>query len=83
MAFESKHTWLEGKIVREQLYISDEVFVTGTEVIVLREIDYRKIGSGKTGPVCSKLQKAFNDIIHRKNRTYKSWLDYVYCSTGE
>jgi len=75
----------EELFTRDQLYISDEVFVTGTaaEVIALSEIDYRKIGSGKTGPVCSEIQKAYSDVIHGKNQNYKNWLDYVYNSTGE
>lgn len=70
----------EEVISRDQLYIADEVFVTGTaaEVIALSEIDYRKIGSGKTGPVCAKLQQAYSDVIHGKNPKYDMWLDYVY-----
>jgi branched-chain amino acid aminotransferase len=75
----------EEVFTRDQLYISDEVFVTGTaaEVIALSEIDFRKIGSGKTGPVCTQLQKVYSDIIHGKNQTYSFWLDYVYNSKGE
>lgn len=70
----------EEVISRDQLYIADEVFVTGTaaEVIALSEIDYRKIGSGKTGPVCAELQHAYSDVIHGKNPKYYDWLDYVY-----
>ena len=54
------YTVVEEPISRDQLYIADEVFVCGTaaEVIGLREIDFRTIGSGKTGPVtrnCSRL----------------------------
>jgi branched-chain amino acid aminotransferase len=75
----------EELFTRDQLYISDEVFVTGTaaEVIALSEIDYRKVGSGEMGPVCKQLQKAYSDVIHGRNKTYKHWLDYVYNSTGE
>ena len=75
----------EELFTRDQLYISDEVFVTGTaaEVIALSEIDYRKIGSGEMGHVCKQLQKAYSDVIHGRNKTYKHWLDYVYNSTGE
>ncbi len=71
---------VEETITRDQLYISDEVFVTGTaaEVIALREIDYRKIGTGMTGPVCAALQKIYSDIIHGRNEKYEMWIDYVY-----
>ncbi|MFH0734804.1 MAG: branched-chain amino acid transaminase [bacterium] len=73
---------VEETISRDQLYIADEVFVTGTaaEVIALSEIDYRKIGNGKTGAVCANLQKAYSDVIHGKNPKYDTWLDYVYSS---
>ncbi len=67
-------------LTRDQLYIADEVFVTGTaaEVIALREIDRRKIGSGSMGPVCATLQKAYSDAIHGRSVIHDDWLDYVY-----
>ncbi len=70
---------VEEVISRDQLYISDEVFVTGTaaEVIALSEIDRRKIGSGSTGPVCADLQKCYSEVIHGNNKNYDAWLDYV------
>ena len=79
------YTLKEEIITRDQLYISDEVFVTGTaaEVIALSEIDYRKIGAGKTGPVCATLQKVYSDVIHGKNKNYDHWLDYVYASINQ
>ncbi len=75
----------EEVITRDQLYISDEVFVTGTaaEVIALSEIDYRKIGTGKTGPVCAILQKAYSDVIHGLNKKYEGWIDYIYLESGK
>ncbi len=73
---------VEEILTRDQLYISDEVFVTGTaaEVIALREIDFRKIGDGKTGPVCFFLQKAYSDVIRGRDKYYSQWLDYVYAN---
>src|SRR5207248_9529642 len=55
---------VEEPISRDQLYISDEVFVCGTaaEVIAIREIDFRTSGSGKAGPVTRALQKAFDEV---------------------
>jgi branched-chain amino acid aminotransferase len=69
----------EQPVSRDQLYIADEVFVCGTaaEVVGLREIDFRKIGSGQTGPVTLKIQDAFFTAIRGKNPKYESWLDYV------
>ena len=69
----------EQLISRDQLYISDEIFVCGTaaEITPVREVDFRTIGSGKRGPVTAQIQKAFNDAIHGKNPKYSGWLDYV------
>lgn len=71
---------VEDTITRDQLYIADEVFVTGTaaEIIALSEIDFRKIGSGVTGPVCKKVQELYSDLIHGKNEKYADWLDFIY-----
>jgi len=70
---------LEQPISRDMLYIADEVFVCGTaaEVVALSEIDFRAIGSGKTGPVARALQKAFTAVVHGKDPQYASWLSYV------
>ena len=67
-------------ITRDQLYIADEVFVTGTaaEVIALREIDHRKIGSGTMGQVCADLQREYADVIHARNDIYLKWNDFVF-----
>lgn len=70
---------LEQPISRDQLYIADEVFVCGTaaECIGLSEIDFRKIGDGKTGPVTRQIQKVYHDAIRGKVAKYESWCDYV------
>jgi branched-chain amino acid aminotransferase len=69
----------EQLISRDQLYAADEVFVCGTaaEVIGLNEIDYRKIGDGKTGPVTRSIQNVYHDAIHGKVEKYAAWCDYV------
>ncbi|MGE5621158.1 MAG: branched-chain amino acid transaminase [archaeon] len=71
---------IEEQISRDQLYIADEVFVTGTasEVIALREIDNRKVGEGSMGPVCTDLQETYSRVIHGREKSYDKWLDYVY-----
>jgi branched-chain amino acid aminotransferase len=70
------YTVVEEPISRDQLYIADEVFVCGTaaEVIALREIDYRKIGDGKSGPVVRALQKAFDALTTGRHPRSTKWL---------
>ncbi len=70
---------VETMISRDQLYISDEVFVSGTaaECIAIREIDFRKIGEGRMGPVTRAIQGAFHAAIHGKHPRSAGWLDYV------
>lgn len=73
------HEISEERITRDQLYIADEVFVCGTatEVVGVREIDYRKIGAGKMGPVTKKIQHAFFDIVRGESKNHHQWLDIV------
>ena len=70
---------LEQPISRDQLYIADEVFVCGTaaECIGLSEIDFRKIGDGKTGKVTREIQTVYHDAIRGKVKKYEEWCDYV------
>lgn len=67
-------------ISRDELYIADELFFTGTaaEVTPIREIDGRVIGSGKRGPITHHLQTLFFDIVKGKNAAYDHWLTYVH-----
>ncbi|GMV35390.1 MAG: branched chain amino acid aminotransferase [Chloroflexi bacterium] len=70
---------LEQPVSRDQLYMADEVFVCGTaaEVIGLSEIDYRKIGDGRSGKITGEIQKAFHEAIRGKTAKYEHWCDYV------
>jgi branched-chain amino acid aminotransferase len=79
LATDAGYEVIEERISRDQLYIADEVFVTGTaaEVIGLREIDFRAIGSGKTGPVTRALQDAFDQVIQGTHRRSAKWLSHV------
>lgn len=69
----------EQRFTRDEIYICDEAFFTGTaaEVTPIRELDNRTIGKGKAGPVTKKLQAAFFDIVKGKNAKYESWLTSV------
>ena len=73
------YTMAEEKISRDQLYIADEVFVCGTaaEVIGLREIDMRQIGTGKTGPVTRALQQEYEALTRGRHARSTEWLSYV------
>ena len=72
-------TVVEERFSRDDLYIADEAFLTGTaaELTPLREVDNRVIGSGRPGPVTKKLQDAFFAIVHGKDSRYKEWLTAV------
>lgn len=70
---------LEERFTRDEMYIADEVFVTGTaaELTPVREIDNRRIGSGKPGPVTAALQKRFFAIVRGEDASHESWLTRV------
>jgi len=64
---------------RDELYISDEVFFTGSaaEITPIREIDRYEIGIGKRGPITEKIQKKFFEITKGIDEKYKDWLEFV------
>ena len=70
---------VEKRIVRDEIYIADEAFFTGTaaEVTPIRELDGRIIGEGKAGPVTKAIQKAFFDVVKGKDRKRRKWLTPV------
>ena len=70
---------LEERFTRDEMYIADEVFVTGTaaELTPVREIDKRPIGTGKPGPVTAALQKRFFSIVRGEDSSHDSWLTRV------
>ena len=75
---------LEEPISRDQLYISDEVFVCGTaaEVIALREIDFRTIGNEKAGPVTRAMQNVFDELTTGRHPRSSKWLSHVPAYAG-
>lgn len=72
-------TVVEERFTRDDLYIADEAFLTGTaaELTPIREVDNRVIGSGKPGPVTQRLQDAFFNIVQGREKRYKDWLTYL------
>jgi branched-chain amino acid aminotransferase len=69
----------ERAITRDELYVADEVFLTGTaaEVTPIREIDRRVVGKGGRGPIAATLQQAFFDAAAGRERKYERWLTYL------
>jgi len=67
------------RLTRDDIYIADETFFSGTaaEVTPVRELDGRQIGSGKRGPITEKIQSAFFDIVNGRNKKYAKWLTPV------
>lgn len=70
---------VEKRITRDEVYIADEAFFTGTaaEVTPIRELDNRTIGEGKPGPITQKLQTMFFDLARGKSEMSSDWLAYV------
>jgi branched-chain amino acid aminotransferase len=70
---------VEAPITRDELYIADEVFLTGTaaEVTPIREIDRRTIGAGRRGPVAKQLQEAFFRAAKGEDERYARWITPV------
>lgn len=70
---------LQERFTRDEMYIADEVFVTGTaaELTPVREVDSRRIGTGKPGPLTSALQKRFFAVVRGEDASHESWLTRV------
>ncbi len=70
---------VERSITRDELYICDEAFFTGTaaEITPIRELDRVEIGTGKPGPLTMKIQAAYFDIVSGRNLKYARWLTPV------
>ena len=70
---------VEKRITRDEVYIADEAFFTGTaaEVTPIREVDGRAIGSGVRGPVTERLQTRYFDVVHGRDPAHGDWLDPV------
>lgn len=69
----------EKRITRDEMYIADEAFFSGTaaEVTPIRELDNRAIGEGNRGPITEKLQTLYFDVVHGRAEKYSDWLTHV------
>jgi branched-chain amino acid aminotransferase len=70
---------IEQSFTRDEFYVADEAFLTGTaaEVTPIRELDDRRIGEGSRGPITKTIQTAFFDAVHGRTAKYQDWLSYV------
>ena len=68
------------RFTRDELYIADEAFFTGTaaEITPIREVDKREIGEGKPGPITKKLQSRFFDIVQGRDPKFMDWLEMFF-----
>jgi branched-chain amino acid aminotransferase len=66
-------------ITRDEIYIADEAFFTGTaaELTPINSLDHRVIGNGRRGPVTERLQSAYFDVVYGRNEKYKNYLTYI------
>jgi len=79
LAKEAGYDVREKRITRDEVYVADEAFFTGTaaEVTPIRELDGRTIGCGSRGPVTEVLQKKYFDVVHGRSAPHEDWLAYI------
>lgn len=79
LARDAGYQVVEERLSRDQLYIADEVFVCGTaaEVVPVREIDFRPVGSGTRGPITKHIQQLFYSAVRGNHARSKQWLNYT------
>src|SRR5205823_1477913 len=70
---------VERDLARAELYLADEVFLSGTaaELVPVREIDDHAIGGGQPGPITREIQRVFDDALHGRDARYLDWIDVV------
>jgi len=79
LAEECGYTVKECRITRDQVYIADEAFFTGTaaEVTPIQSLDGRAIGSGSRGPITERLQALYFDVVAGRSKAHEHWLTYI------
>jgi len=73
-------TVVERPIDRTELYLAEEAFFTGTgvQIAAITRVDHRAIGTGKIGPVCSRLRSLYFDVVRGRNARYRDWCMPIY-----
>jgi branched-chain amino acid aminotransferase len=85
LARDAGHVVVERDLARAELYLADEIFMSGTaaELVPVREVDDHLIGGGEPGPLTRELQQLFDDALHGANPRYADWLDFVSVPAGQ
>ena len=70
---------VEANLLRSDLYVAEEAFLTGTaaEVVPIRSIDDRELGTGGPGPIARKIQETYNSVVRGEIGQYKDWVELV------
>ncbi|MGN6168383.1 MAG: branched-chain amino acid transaminase [Solirubrobacteraceae bacterium] len=76
---------IERDLARAELYMADEVFLTGTaaELVPVRELDDHPIGGRRPGPITKEIQQVFDDALHGRDPRYAEWLDVIQVPSGQ
>jgi branched-chain amino acid aminotransferase len=79
MAEDMGYTVTRRRITREEVYVADEAFLTGTaaEITPIALVDAREIGSGSRGPITEKIQSGYFDIVFGRDKKYEHYLTYI------
>jgi branched-chain amino acid aminotransferase len=79
IAREQGYRIVEERFTRDELYVADEAFFSGTaaEITPIREVDGRRIGAGQRGPVCEDIQKRYFEIVKGGDSSHTAWLTYL------
>lgn len=66
---------VERSIDRTEVFIAEEMFMTGTaaQIVAITKIDHRPVGKGEMGPITTKLRALFDDVVRGKNQKYIKW----------
>jgi branched-chain amino acid aminotransferase len=83
IARDLEYQLLERDLARSELYVAEEVFLSGTaaELVPVREIDDHPIGTGEPGPITREIQRVFADALHGRDPRYMHWIDLVKVPT--
>ena len=79
LAAEAGYEIREKRITRDEVYVADEAFFTGSaaEVTPIRELDNKTIGNGGRGPITETLQTLYFDQVHGRRTEHADWLAYI------
>jgi branched-chain amino acid aminotransferase len=83
IAQDAGYELVERNLARAELYLADEVFLSGTaaELVPVREVDDHVVGTGSAGPITQAVQAIFEDALHGRDERYTDWLDVVPVAT--